>query len=475
MHLQELLEVGQEIRLNPYVTQMEKLSNSLKYLTKTFREKVENDETYQLEERQVCMIQNQIKEKMCNHCKEANRCKTSCKEAYEQFMDTLFQEIEEYGAELSIQKKRELEKQCYRFDDLKEEVLRNIWMIKNNRMWTVRMMQSQDASLIAMQAFVEAVEESTKEIDASMVQDIHLERKISAHLKRVGVRTLKVVLFVSHLGKYEVHITAKGKEGACVSTSQMARIISGVIGRSFLPEKKERFVLKESYSTVIFMEKPRYQTLYGVAHTKKQGSEISGDNFLIVETPGGKTSAMLSDGMGSGASAYKKSKILLELAEKLLEANISPKLMIQMINAALITEVRELEFATLDMCIVDIYQGEIEIIKAGASATYIVTPKECRCFQASTLPIGVLADSEINHYRYKLEADSYIVMVTDGVNEAIKETDKKAFIYRLFQNAKTKNAKELATYFLDEVVGLQKELLKDDMMVLVLGVWELQF
>ncbi len=472
--LEEVLEVGQELRLNPYVTQTEKLTTSLRYLTKIFRDKVEFEDIRTLEIQHIAMISEDIKKQVCNRCDNQGTCSMYQLNNLESFTYEVVADIEEFGAELSISKKRKFEKHCTIFGEVKMEILKRIWDLKRNRMWEMRMAQNQDASLMAMQAFVTAVEESTKEIDASIFEDDYLERKIRIHLKRIGIRTLKIVLFVSREGIYEVHISAKAKKGNYVTTKQMGVVISKVLGRTLIPEKKERLVLKEAYTTLVFIERQKYQTFCGVSQQKKKGSNISGDNFLISEMPGGKVCAMVSDGMGSGSRAYRKSKLLLELGEKLLEANISPKVMLEMMNAALITDGNEVEFATLDMCTVDVYKGEIDLIKAGASSTYIVTPYKCECFDASSLPMGVVAGSEVNCYKYKVDESCYIVIVTDGVKEAIKEKETE-FIYRVFMNAKTQNTKDLAAILLEKVLELQCGVTKDDMMVLVLGVWELQF
>lgn len=473
--MEEFLEVGQELRLNPYVAQMEKLSESLKYLKNAFKDKVDDRELCDLEAYHVGAISHQVKEKLCGNCDYLQECHMQQDRMLQDIVRELFAEIEEYGIELSISKRRQLEKKCSRFRELQDEVQRNIWIVKSNRMWEARMMQNQDASLVVMKAFVNAIEESTKEIDASMFRDERMERKIVGNLRSKGVRTLKIALFVSASGKYEIHLSAKACAQVYITTNHIAQIISKALGRAIIADRRERLVLKEQYTTMIFVEKPKYQTLCAVVQQKKHGSEVSGDNFLITDMDGGKTCIMLSDGMGSGAGAYRKSKMLLELAEKLLESNIAPRHMIEMINAALVTEVRELEFATLDMCVVDIYSGEVELFKAGASATYIVTPTDCKCFQASSLPMGVIVNSESNQYQYLMTQDCYIVMVSDGVNEALKEEERMHFIRKTIMEAKTQNTKELAAHLLENVLQLQNGSAKDDMLVLVLGVWELQF
>lgn len=471
----EVLEVGTELRLNPYVTQMEKLSDSLKYLSGVFRNKAEVEAENGITAYELDVLYQQVQGTVCKECHYANICELYIHEQLKTVIEVLFLEIEEYGVELSIKKKRELEKRCYEFDTLKEAVQKQLWTFKNNKLWEARIAQSQDASLLAMQAFVDAVEESTKEIDASIFHDERMERKIASHLKRLGVRTLKVVLFVSEKGRYEVHISAKARAQTYITNTQIARMLSGILGKRLMPERKERLVLKERYTTIIFVERPRFQIISAASKQVKDKSEMSGDNFLVLDIPSGKTCALISDGMGSGVNAYKKSKILLELAEKLLEAGISSNLAIQMMNAALITEVNELEFATLDLCMVDVYRGEVELTKAGAAGTYVVTPRTCEYYEAASLPIGVVASLELNCYRFSMKEDCYIVMVTDGVSEVLKGESGTTVIERVIHQANTKNPKELAAQLLQKVLELQNGIAKDDMMVLVLGVWELQF
>ena len=100
-------------------------------------------------------------------------------------------------------------------------------------------------------------------------------------------------------------------------------------------------------------------------------NSISGDNFAMMELPGGKKGVVLSDGMGSGETACRESTLVVELLEELLEAGFPEKTAIQMINTTLVMGREEIHYSTVDMTIFDLYSGECEIIKAGASSTFI--------------------------------------------------------------------------------------------------------
>lgn len=468
----ELSGNGQALQLNPYVTQMEKLSESLKYVTHAFVKEEEEKECF---DTNVEEIKRQIQEELCGNCYQLGACQAMHNEGMDAIIRRLFQEIDEYGVELSIKNKRALERQCIEFEKLKEMIQRYFWTIKNRHLWEERIFQSKQASLSLVEALVKGMEENTKEIDASTFQDERLEKKISRHLRRLGLRPLKIMLFVSNQGRFEVHVSAKAKVGSCVTTKDMADTISSTLGRRFLPEKTEPMVIQETYGTTIFVERAKFQVISGVAKRKKEESEISGDNFLIIDLPGGKKCAVLSDGMGSGNRAYHQSRTVLELAEILLESGVPPKQTLDIMNAVLITEVGEVEFTTLDMCVIDTYKGEVDILKAGAASTYIVGGKSCQSFDAASLPLGVITELEENQFMYDIKKDCYIVMVTDGVIEELEKEEREAFIKRVIRESKTRNPKEIAEEIMNQALQGQNGVAKDDMMVLVLGVWELQF
>ncbi|MFI3171825.1 MAG: SpoIIE family protein phosphatase [Eubacteriales bacterium] len=473
-----MLEIGQGLCLNPYVTQMEKLSKSLKYLSGAFKLK-QGDSTI-ISEGNLKQIEHVLRNEVCESCNQNQKCGIVKEQRLLEMTRTLWEEIDEYGMELSVRKKRELERECHQFLRVKEQVEKEFTKLKNEHLWESRMHQNQDASLIAMQVFASAMQEVTSEIDASLFQDERLERRITTGLRKLGVRPLKIVLFMSEYGRYEVHITAKIKNaqtkiGGCITTKQIADMISYSIGSTMVPEKKERMVLSEEYDTMVFVERARYQILSGMAKQTKEGSCLSGDNFLILNTSNGKTSVLLSDGMGSGQAAYLESNRVLELAEVLLESGISPQLAMKMINVAFIEEGKEVAFATLDVCRIDTYSGEIEMLKAGATTSYYISNKKCKQFSAASLPMGVVPEIQINHYKFYGDKNGYIVMLTDGVLDSLCKDAQKEFIQTTIKQTKTKNPNEIAARILEEAIGIQGGEVRDDMMVLVIGVWELHF
>lgn len=465
----ELYQIHEVLQLNPYVKQISKLAKSLSCLSETFaREEVEKGKDLgQAVEEIALHIKN-------NYDKSTLEGEEHPLKTVSQWKEIVFQimaDIDEYGAELSVNKKRELEKQCNNFKEINQYIQNELARLKQKQILNERLYESKQASLLALNAYARAVEENAKELDRSIFKDERLEKRINLGLKRYGVRTLKVVLLVSSTGKYEVQVSAKAKAGVCITTKQIGEVISNIMGKELVPEIKERLVLKEEYTTLYYIEKPEFYLLHGMAKVAKVGSEVSGDNFLVMDLDSGKKGLVLSDGMGSGVGAYEVSKMILEMSETLLEAGVSPLLAVEMINALMVSKEDEVKFGTFDLSLLDLYNGQLELVKSGASITFVAGEDGVKEFGASSLPLGVVGVMQPNCYNYKIGKETLIIMMTDGVSELIKEKNKVDFIESILKEVKTRNPKELAQIILDKVLKDQNDIAIDDMMVLVIGAW----
>ena len=85
----------------------------------------------------------------------------------------------------------------------------------------------------------------------------------------------------------------------------------------------------------------------------------------------------------------------------------------------------------------DLYTGECEIIKAGASSTFI-RKKDCVEHLSSTsLPIGVMNRIEIDTVRRQLEDGDFVIMVTDGVLDALPVGEQDILLETIIQGPRS--------------------------------------
>lgn len=258
-----------------------------------------------------------------------------------------------------------------------------------------------------------------------------------------------------------------------MATKEVAKILSTCTGRSMYPETGEQAIIWEEYSTIIIREGARYHTLQGVAKIGKGCEQISGDTFLMTALPGGKEGVVLSDGMGSGEEAFRESAMVVEMMEELLTAGFPIKMAVQMLNTALVMGREEVYFSTVDMCVFDLYEGSCELLKAGASTTFIRYEDRIEKITSATLPIGVIQNIEIDCVYRKLHDGDFVIMVTDGVMDALPVGEQESLLGTFIRGTGSQNPKEMAHYILEQVLEWTGEAPMDDMTVIVIGAWEL--
>lgn len=466
--MEELKE--KEIFMNPYVVQMDKFADSLKHLSRTFLKLEGYKGTFTRDELEEMF--EKVTDKVCANCEKREECLGERRVYTYQAMNEILCTAMEYGAELNMELKRKLQKQCIMAPRFLRETLEIFENAKEILMWSNRMVQNREGYAGQLTSFAKMIQYTTRELDAGIFEDEHLEKRLKTRLKKAGIRMLSAVFYMTPKGKYEIHLTVKALKGQTVSTRELVHLVSGCVGKEMTPGRGERPVIGEEYCTVACIEGAVYHTLQGVARIGKGCEKISGDTFLMTELPGGKQGIALSDGMGSGEDAFRESSMVVEMLEELLGAGFPVKTAVQMMNTALVIGREEVRFCTVDVSLFDLYEGSCEFVKAGAAATFLKRKDEVEIIRSATLPIGVLQDIEIDSQTRKLQSGDYVIMVTDGVMDALPVGEQDVLMRTFIQDTDIVNPKELAHHILGRVLEWSGEVPLDDMTVLAAGLWK---
>jgi len=217
-------------------------------------------------------------------------------------------------------------------------------------------------------------------------------------------------------------------------------------------------------------EEEMYQNLtieVGIAKAKKNNSNHSGDSYITTKISDEKYLIGLSDGMGSGEKASKKSQKVIKMLENLLATGLEKESAIDLVNSVIMNDDDEV-FSTIDATIVDLRDGSTEFIKVGSCPTYIKNHKKVDVVKSINLPAGVLDNIEVDLYDRNLEIGDIIVMVSDGVSEARVDTLKRElWISDLLKNIKAVRPQRIADIILQEAMDADYGIAQDDMTVLV--------
>ena len=461
---------GQALHGSPYVEQIEKYAQSLKQLSRTFLGLEEKRQAFSDEEIEGMFMR--VRERVCGKCEKCDWCwGENFIHTYQMGYDILAA-VDQYGNELNTETKRKLMQRCIMAPRFLREMLAGFHEARQNIIWVNRIARSREGCAIQMDTFADMIRSTAKELEDSIFTDERLEKKLTAILRKRGIRVLYTRFFMNGEGKFEIHVTARSMGKKKVPVKEVVKAVSDTVGRKFILPSDAAQMIGNRYATVICREGPVFYTLQGTARIGKGCSRISGDSFAMMELPGGRQAAALSDGMGAGEEACRESTLVIELLEELLNAGFPEKTAIQMINTTLVMGREEIHYSTVDMTVFDLYTGECEIIKAGASSTFIKKKDSVEHLSSTSLPIGVVNRIEIDSVKRKLEDGDFVIMVTDGILDALPVGEQDILLETIIQGSSITNPKEMAHHILEQVLAWTGKEPADDMTVLVVGVWE---
>lgn len=215
-----------------------------------------------------------------------------------------------------------------------------------------------------------------------------------------------------------------------------------------------------------FLSDDKYVMAIGIAEKTKDKSEMSGDSILNIRLKDGKYLVALSDGMGSGEEAKQSSIKALKMLENLLLSGFDKKTSLELINTSLINQNEEI-FATLDVAIIDLYQGNIELIKNGACPTYIKNGKKIQIIKSNSLPAGIVKEVQIQSFDKDIEEGDIMLLCSDGILDSnIEYKNKELWVKYMLEDIETTNTKKISDLILGEAIDNNYGKAKDDMSII---------
>ncbi len=357
-------------------------------------------------------------------------------------------------------------------EDYLAQLNRSLGRATMNLSWKNRFLESRDAVISQFRELSVILEEFSHQIDRARDITDEYEYILKKYFKRYHVALGNLLLLEYENGQKEAFLTARTTNGRCITSKDAALIMGEVMdGTRWSPAKDSRSIITKQYETVRFLEEGGYRMLYGASRIPKKGEKYSGDNYTFCESPGNQVVMSLSDGMGSGETAARESKQVVELTEQLLETGFSPRAALKLVNTVLLLAGPEQHPATLDLSCIDLHTGVLEAMKLGAVPTFIIGEEGVEIMEAGEVPMGILSGVEPVLMSRKLWEGDRIVMVSDGVLDALPGDDKEQAMQQYLESVEEMGPQELADQVLDFAVSFIPAP-RDDMTVLTAGIWK---
>jgi stage II sporulation protein E len=361
---------------------------------------------------------------------------------------------------------------CKKKDDYMVQLNRGLGRATMNLAWKNRFLESRDAVIVQFKELAVILEEFSHRVEHSTDITTDWEDEIKRAFRRRHIVVEKMLILEYENHQREAFLTMRTLNGRCVTVKEAAEILENAIeeGEWTVAPDGRNLVTKQP-DTIRFVEKGEYRVIYGVAKAVKSGEEVSGDNYTFGQVQPGEVIMSLSDGMGSGRVAEEESRQVIELTQRLLEAGFSTRAALKMVNTVLLLTGIAQHPATLDLCCIDLKTGILEAMKLGAAATFILSEKGVELLEAGEVPMGILNPVEPVLLSKKLWEDNRIIMVSDGVLDALPADDKELMLTEFIAGMPVKNPQDMA----DRILLFARSFTDkaaDDMTVLTAGIWK---
>ena len=140
---------------------------------------------------------------------------------------------------------------------------------------------------------------------------------------------------------------------------------------------------------------------------------------------------------------------------------------IDLINTTIMNTNEEI-FATLDIAIIDLYNGKVEFIKNGACPTYVKNKRKVQIVKSLSLPAGILENINLTTYDKDIQDGDILVICSDGVLDSnIEYKNKELWIKYMLEDIETNNCQKIADIMLNESIDNNYGMAKDDMSIIV--------
>ena len=339
----------------------------------------------------------------------------------------------------------------------KEEVMNNLEDIEDNLLYE-DILLNDDLILDKAYEILVKKEEITVDELINILEEVNNYKIAKDSAGEAPMQVVKVLNSTYRINKLNMiwkHKEANNKKILANQLGGVSKVISSLADDIKTEEKTEE-------------NNQKYKLVIGVAETTKNNSDVSGDSNIRTKLHDGKYMLAISDGMGSGKRAKESSNTVIQILKRLLTTGFDNDISIGLINSAVNLNSNEETYATIDISIINLSNGNIEFVKNGACPTFIKSDKKVETIKAVSFPAGVLDKIDLVVYDKDLRENDIIVMCSDGILESKTEyKNKEVWLQQLLENIKTDDVQKIADIILQESIDNGLGIAKDDMTVIV--------
>ena len=454
------ISMAKERTVNPmHLTKTKEYTiTRLDQINKSFNKLSENlgitQKKYTISQKEVSEIIDSTANTTCINCSKRDSCwgATNFKNTYETFSNMV-----DYCSKTGPMTKEpdQLKSFCTQPKILISNINHTYGFYKNNLHWENRTKETKEIVAWQLNQIGSVLNNVASEVESQLKFNPYLEEAIKNVFEQKKVEVDNVIVLENQHGRYSVEIKYKGPRKLM---SGVKEIISNIIGRDMVESEQKH------NHRITYIEDQKLRIVTGLSKLSKEDSK-SGDSHGIMHVSGTGALIVLSDGMGSGKRANEESSATVDMFENFMETGFDKETAIKIINSVMVLKSEEDYFSTLDACLVDLYNGNTEFVKMGASSTYIISQGTVDVIASKSLPMGIINEIKVDTVKKRLKPGDIIIMVTDGITEPAGKNNEEQLL-EILTTTDLKDPQDIADHILNNVKGRVNNI-KDDMTVLV--------
>ena len=452
-----------------FIERIENLKKILDRLSKSMN-KLSGNHKLLVKDKSSAMIEN-LADRVCSNCEMNSKCWG--KELNKTFFE--FSELIEMFEQGKGKINKSLKANCVKSNTLIKscEEFYNTTTVNEvlkERIGEGRQLIAENIAGIS-QAMDDVIKEFTRDVDNCY----ELDKVLKKALSRKNIAYKNIYSYTDKKGRLKIKMLMENCYGENICGKAILPILKEVLRVPFsISDEGCRINPETNECSVVIEESPKYNMLSYVASIPKDGEKFSGDSFNFGKNKNGIYVIALSDGMGSGPDAGLESSVAIDIIDEFIECGYDEEIAIKAINSIMNMKFSEDEkFTTLDMSMVDLYSGELSVIKAGAVATFIKRYEDIQVISDNSLPFGAVEEIEYKKNKKKLKHGDIVITISDGILDVDKNNIGDYSWLRTYLEKATTNPEQLSRDILDKAKKLSDGKVMDDMTVVVSKLYSL--
>lgn len=402
---------------------------------------------------------------VCKNCSMNKYCwQSKATDTYDS-LGKMYEMMKVRGYAIDIDAPKHFKEYCINFDEFLSALNKEYEHYRVNLMWAGKIIESRKLISDQFKCISNVLGKIKEEVNSDFSNNIRLEKRIMTALDKKGIAVTNICV-TNRIG-YEVTMMKNSCEGRLECSKIIAAAVSEILEVPMLRVGRK---CSNDICELKFCEQARFKVETGGCEMSKSGENKSGDNYSCMLLDEGRYITVLSDGMGSGKRANAQSAVTVEMLKRLMRAGFDKETSVKLINSILMSHTNNELFATVDICIVNLYTGTAEFLKTGAAASFIKSKSGVEEISCSTLPAGILTEVKTDATLVNLTDGSYIVMATDGTIDAVNRAGMN--MNELIGAFTGDTAQQLADGIMSYAAVSSAKEIKDDMTVFVIKLTE---